>query len=184
MGLNFLKSNKGLVDKLRVYKCSPKTADADGVLTSKTLPTTAQLVAPAAQPDLPRALSITGAMAGASLTGNVVIYGLDANGNPIKETIALSNNTTVNGNKAFKKVNSISLPVRVTLNDAITVGFIDKIGFPEMIDANTVIMATIDGTYEATRPTIAKGTGVSDCTFDLNSALSTGKEAAIYYVAN
>ncbi len=183
MAINLLKTNKALVDKLRIYKCSPKTADTAGIKAATTLTTAVQLVSPTAQPDVPRALSITGAMAGASLTGNVVIYGVDASGSPLKETIALNGNTTVNGNKAFKKVTQISLPVRVTSGDTVKIGFIDKVGFPEMIPADTVFLTTFDGSFEATRPTVAKGATVADCTFDPNTALATGKEVAIYYVA-
>jgi hypothetical protein len=134
-------------------------------------------------PDVPRCVAITGTMAGASLTGNVVIRGFDINGNLITDTIALNNNVLVKGVKAFASIYEINVPVRVTALDTLVVGLTDAIGLPELITANNIFMVTYDGAYEATRPTVTKGTAVSDCTVDPATAISDNKELAIYYVA-
>ena len=185
MAQNSRTRNKAIVEKLRCYAVSPKTLDTAGVHAAITLLATAQDISTGiVGPDVPRVLSITGTMAGASLTGNVVIYGYDVDGNPLKQTIALNNNATVAGNLAFKSIYQISLPVRITAADTVKIGFTDAIGLPEIIPGDTVVMTTLDGAFEATRPTVVHDHAlVSKCTIDPNTALATGKELCIYYIA-
>ncbi len=67
-------------------------------------------VSPAANPAVPRALSIVSNKVG--ISGNVVITGTNYAGEEITETLALNGTTTRNGAKAFRDISSISLPVQ------------------------------------------------------------------------
>ena len=93
------------------------------------------------QPDYPRKLSITGTKADGNLTGNVVIYGMDAFDKSINETIALNDNATVNGTKLFKTITKIVFPVRVTLHDKVKVGTIAR-SIPLAADNDIILAAT------------------------------------------
>lgn len=185
MTLNLKQRGKNLLAHLRMYSVSPLTANVAGAMAPVTLLATTQSIgAGFIGPDVPRALTVTGTMAGASLTGNVVVYGYDVAGNPINETFALSNNATVAGVKAFASVYGVALPVRITAADTVKIGFGDVLGFPELVPGNTVLMATFDGVYEVTRPAVLFNVGaICNCTIDLSTALLTGKEVVVYYVA-
>jgi hypothetical protein len=175
--------NKVFLTKLREHTVSPIATDADGIHAAVTLLAAAQVVSTAiVQPDVPRVVTITGAKAGANLTGNVVIWGLDVDGNPVKDTIALNDNATVAGVKAFKYVQQINLPARVTVADTVEVGFNDAIGLPELIPGDTILAAIFNKVYETVRPTVHIGAAVADCYVDPNSALD-GSSLILVYIA-
>lgn len=86
-------------------------ASANGVMAATNLSAATQTKTTGiTNPAIPRALSIVGNVAG--ITGNVVTTGKNYSGETITETLALNGTTTVNGNKAFKEVTSIALPVQ------------------------------------------------------------------------
>lgn len=103
---------------------------ADGATTTVTTSIT--------NPDFPRILTAKGAMAGGSLTGNVVITGTNIRGEAITDTIALNDNNEVAGVKAFKTVSSIVLPARVTASDTVSIGIADKLGLQSIPESTTV----------------------------------------------
>jgi hypothetical protein len=185
MPLNLKQRGKNLLAKLRMYSVTPMTANVAGVSAPITLLATMQSIGSGfAAPDVPRGLTITGTMAGGTLTGNVVVYGYDAVGGPINETFALNGSATVIGVKAFASVYGVSLPVRITAGDTVKIGYSDLLGFPELVPGNTVLFATFDGVYEVTRPAVLFSlTNPANCTFDLATSLLTGKEVIVYYVA-
>ncbi|MEN6349333.1 MAG: hypothetical protein ABFD08_08070 [Syntrophomonas sp.] len=85
---------------------------ANGVKALTNLGAAAQAIATGIiNPAVPRALSIVGNVAG--ITGDVVITGTNYADGAITETLALNGVTTVNGNKAFKTITKIDLPVQV-----------------------------------------------------------------------
>jgi len=170
---------------LRRFNVSPAAVNAAGVHANITLLATTQAIADGtfAALDCPRNVTIKGTMAGASLTGNVKIYGLNTDGAQITETIALNNNTEVMGNLAFAKVTRVDLPVRITAADTVSIGFGKKIGFPEVIAGDPVLFTSLNEVVETTRPTVAHGAGVHDCTFAPNSAPNGTKFIVVYFVA-
>jgi len=86
-------------------------ASAAGVLAATNLTAATQTkITGITEPAVPRALSIVGNVSG--ITGNVVATGKNYAGATITETLALNGNTTVQGAKAFKEVDSIALPVQ------------------------------------------------------------------------
>ena len=166
---------------------APDAPSATAVHAAVTLTTAAQTISTSiTNPDFPRVISITGAMAGGSLTGNVVITGTDIRGNAITDTIALSNNATVDGIKAFKTVTSIALPVKVTTGDTVSIGISDKLGL-EMIPYIAVAISAHHGaTLEGTLPTITRhATDISQCLANFNSACAADHDQHIvFYTAD
>jgi hypothetical protein len=98
-------------------------ANTTAIHAAITLLATTQSVTTAiTNPGFARALSITGAPAGATLTGNVTLTGTDANGEPLAETLALDDANTVPGRRDFLTVTAIDLPIRTTTADTVSVG--------------------------------------------------------------
>lgn len=164
---------------------NPADADINDVHAAITLLATTQVITTGiTNPDFARIITITGAMAGGSLTGDVVITGTNIRGEVITDTIALNDNATVAGVKAFKTVTSIALPVRVTAADTVSIGFSDALGLDRCMAGNEVILVTMDGVYETTRPTVTfHATDISKNTVDPNTALDTAKDVVVDYVS-
>jgi hypothetical protein len=136
-------------------------------------------------PDFARALTIKGAMSGGSLTGNVVITGTDIRGNAISNTIALNDNATVIGTKAFKTISSILLPARVTAGDTVSIGISDKLGLEMIPKLAVAISAHHDATLEGTLPTITVGASIDLCLADFNSACGADHDqTVVFYTAD
>lgn len=106
-----------------------------------------------------------------------VIHGTDFSGAVISETLPVfTENTagTVAGSKAFASVGTIVVPPHDGTLATTSIGWGDKLGIPDMLSRNTVILATLDGVYETTRPTVAySGSVLASNTVDLNSALNS-----------
>jgi len=166
----------------RYHQAGPDAADADVVHAAITLPATGTTTVTTAitNPDVARALSITGNAAG--ITGNVVITGTDVNGDAITDTIALSGASTVAGVKAFRTVTQIVVPVRNASGDTVTIGVCDKLGLEHCLTHNTVLFAFLNNTKEGTAPTVVVDDDeVCKNTVDLNTALD-GNAVDIYYL--
>lgn len=105
------KVNRSYVANFHVSAADAVAASAAGVLAATNLGVAAQAITDGINdPAVPRALSIVGNVV--SIVGNVVITGKNYAGETITETVALNGVTTVNGNKAFKDVDSVALPVQ------------------------------------------------------------------------
>ena len=105
-----------------------EAASATKVHAAITLTAAVQTITTAiTNPDVFRTLSVTGNQAG--VAGNVVITGRDWKGYTIQETIIASGTATVDGNKPFRNVDKIVVPVLVGAGDTISVGVGDKLGF-------------------------------------------------------
>lgn len=131
-------------------------------------------------PAVPRALRIKGNQAG--VAGNVVIEGTNYAGEAITETIAANGANAVEGNKAFKTVTKITVPVLVGEGDTISVGFNDKLGLPYKLAHNTVLAAYHNNTLEGTAPTVTvSAADLESNTIDLNTALN-GKQVDAYLI--
>jgi len=164
---------------------APADADVNDIHANITLTTAIQQIATAiTNPDFPRVLTITGTKAGGSLTGNVVITGTNIRNEVISDTIALNDDATVAGVKAFKTVTNIQVPVRVTSGDVVSIGFNDALGLDRCMEGNEVLLATIDGVYETTRPTVTFDTNeVEKNTINPNTALDTNVDLVAVFVS-
>lgn len=159
---------------------NPGAGDVDIVLAAVTLNngSTKTVSTGFANPDVPRALSITGNQAG--ITGNVVVNGLNEAGEVISETLAANGTATVNGNKAFKAITSAVFPARNGAGDTISIGVTEKLGLPYKLAQNTVFRTFLNNILEGTSPTVAvSATALESNTIDLNSALD-GHQVDVY----
>ena len=113
----------------------------------------------------------------------VVIYGTDANGDVINETLpAFTVNTTgtVQGSKAFATVTRIVIPAHDGTGATTAIGWGDKLGLPIKMERNTVRAAYLADVLEGTGPTVAVSSSVlASNTVLLNSALA-GTAVKVY----
>lgn len=127
------------------YAIAPAADAVDAVLAATALAdgATTTVTEGIFDPDVPRALSVTGNQAG--VAGDVVITGKDIAGNTITETIVANGAATVEGSKAFAEVTSIVLPALVGAGDTISVGTLDVYGIPHKLKAAGVLLASLYG---------------------------------------
>lgn len=152
---------------------SPAAQSISAILGATGLTTETQTITEGiTDPDVPRNLKIKANAA--DVTGDVVINGTDIGDNAITETIALSGDTEVQGDKAFKSITSIELPVETnTGTDEVQVGTANKLGIPYKLDLNTVLVAFRDGVKESAAPTVATDSAnLANNTVLLDSALN------------
>lgn len=179
LGQRIQSDAKGLVADqaflAHVEWANPAPADVDAVLAATALADGAVTVVAAGltNPDVPRALSVTGNTA--TVIGNVVIEGTNIAGEVITETIVANGANTVLGTKAFKTVTKVTLPARGAAGDTISVGVCDKLGLPYKLEHDTVLLAALNNVREAVAPTVTvSATELESNTVDLNSALNGG----------
>lgn len=150
-------------------------ADTDGVHASITALATPQTITTEiTNPPCARNITITCTKGGETdMSGNVVITGTNIFGQVITETIAEGADGTIQGNKAFKTVTSILVPVRTNEGDAITVGFGDKLGLSFYLNyKDQLIQCSLNDIIEPTRGTVTVDADeIEKNTLDLNSAL-------------
>lgn len=137
-------------------------------------------------PPYARNLTATaGGTAGDIKAIQVIVAGTNIAGEAITETLpAFTVDTagTVVGSKAFKTVTSITIPAHDGTGATTAIGFGDKLGLPDKLDTNTVLLASLGGTKEGTAPTVATSTtALESNTVDLNSALN-GTAVLVYYL--
>lgn len=156
----------------------PVAVDADRILNDQALDGST-VTTFLAQPDFARIIT---AVASGATTDNLVINGTNIRGETITETVALNGTTPVASTKAFKTITSIVVPtVGATTID---VGVSDAMGLDRCMNGNEVILATLDGVYETTRPTVTfHASDVSKNTVDPNTALNAAKDLAVVYVS-
>lgn len=156
----------------------PAATDADGVLNDQALDGST-VIEFLNEIDLPRCLTI---VASGATTDDVVVNGTNIRDEVITETLTLNGTTPVAGTKAFKTITSIVLP---TVNDTtVDVGWNDAMGLDRCISGNEVILATVDGVYETTRPTVTfDADEVEKNTIDFNTANNASKVYRVVYVA-
>lgn len=161
---------------------SPLLGTADAVLTSTVLAETDPTVVTEGitDPDVPRVLSITG-NAG-TVTGDVVISGLDALDNEITDTITTNGTNTVNGTKAFKTVTSITLPARGAESDEISVGTTSSLGINRVVSVGIPIYASVGGTSEGTLPEINTAVNLEENLITFDTALDGSSVFLCYYI--
>lgn len=170
---------------------TPVVADVDRLLdgqaTSDSVITT--VTSFLAQPDVCRALSILPLGTTADVpAGDVVVTGLNINGQEITEdfTFAANASTATNGDKAFCSVSSIVFPVQDGAAATYDVGVLDKLGVRKCADnAGAYAWSVFNGAYETTRGTfVADADEVEKNTFDPNGTLDGAKDVELYFHQN
>jgi hypothetical protein len=175
------------VSKLVIAAAAAVAASATGIHAAVTDNGSDQTVTTGiTNPATPRNITATaGGTSGDVKAIQVVITGTNYADEVITETLpAFTVNTTgiVQGNKAFKTVTSILIPAHDGTGATTAIGWGDKLGLPDKLPTNTVLLASLGGTKEATAPTVtASASALESNTVDLNSALD-GSEVAIYYL--
>lgn len=124
-GSNGGRTKRGFI---AVIECAPVAVAAANILALTAQPTSGTTVVTtfAAQPDVPRLLSVVGNQA--SCTGSLVIAGTDSNDQAITDTLTISGTSTVPSVKAFKTVTSITIPTRGAASDQVSIGVTKTIG--------------------------------------------------------
>jgi hypothetical protein len=181
-----VKNDAGTSEKLRAIAeldiGAVEAQDIAGVLGSTSLTSQTQTITSGiTDPNVPRNLKIKANAA--SVAGDIVINGTDIDDNAISETIALNGDTEVQGNKAFKTVISIELPVETNVGtDEVQVGVANKLGLPYKLERNTVLKAYRDNVLEATAPTVAvDSANIENNTVLLDSAMN-GTDVNVYLI--
>jgi len=106
------KVERSYLAHFQVSAADAVAASAAGVLTATNLGAAAETKTTGiTNPAVPRGLSIVGNVSG--ITGNVVVTGTNYAKEAMTETLALNGTATTHGNKAFKTVTSVALPVQV-----------------------------------------------------------------------
>jgi len=178
---------RGFLSRLTVTAANAVAADADGVHAAVTDDGSEQTITTSiTSPAVPRNITAT---AGGTSTDvkaiQVTIAGTNYADEAITEDLpAFTVNTTgiVQGSKAFKTVTSITIPAHDGNGATTAIGWGDKLGLPDKLPANTVIMAAHDGTTEGTAPTVTvSSSAVESNTVDLDSALD-GSQVDVWYI--
>lgn len=128
-------------------------------------------------PDVPRNVTATSGGTAADIADiQVTVHGTNANGDVISETLPVFTENsagTVVGNKAFATVTSIVIPAHDGTGATTAIGTGAKVGLGKKLGTDTVIAAHLNGTREATRPTVAvSASALESNTVQLSSALA------------
>lgn len=115
-------------------------ADVDRIVTTANMKNTTTYTI-AAQPDVPRNITVTHTAVGAVDTlGTIAVVGTDANDAALSETLTPSNGVTVSGTKAFKTVTSAIGTGWIIGegNDTITIGVGAVVGYSYLVPVSKV----------------------------------------------
>jgi hypothetical protein len=171
--------DRGFITHFQVPATEALALDADGLIAAQALGAEA-LEITEFENAMPCARNVTIA-ASAVQTGDAVITGTNMAGDVITETITFDGTNTVEGNKAFKTVTKVDLPVAAG-TETVNVGWGNKLGLPYKLDHNTVLYAFLDNTLEGTAPTVAvDAANLEGNTIKLNSALA-GAVVDAYFI--
>lgn len=122
-------------------------ATAAAVLGSTTGSTLAQVITTGiTQPDVPRVLAVTTGGSGAA-AGNILINGVNVEGKPITDTVAINTGGGQNqGSLVFKRVTSVNIPAALGATGTITVDTTNKIGLNHRLPPNFSTAVVIQDT--------------------------------------
>lgn len=168
-----LAVERGFIAHFEIAAADAVAQSITGILAATPLTDAVQTITEGiTSPAAPRNVKIKANAA--TVAGNVVITGTNYADQEITETIVLNGDTEVQGNKAFKTVTSIELPVETNAGtDTVSVGFANKLGLPYKLSLNTVLAAYRDGVKEGTAPVVTvSDTAIESNTILLNSALN------------
>lgn len=141
---------------------SPVVDDPNLIVTIANMKNGAYTIA--AQPDVPRNITVTHAEVGGGVDtlGTITIVGTDRADRVITEVITPVNGTLVAGTMAFKTVTSVTGAGWVigVGNDTVIVGTGGLIGLPDRLSAAHPIQAWLNATLEAVLPAMTVSTTV------------------------
>jgi hypothetical protein len=173
----------------RLYNLgAPDLADDDLIVTSTNMKVGSYTIA--AQPDIPRNITVTATAGGTADTmGTITITGTNYSDEEISEEIIPVAGSTVAGALAFKTVSSVVgagwvIDGSGATNDTIVVGTGNKLGLHLELDvASEVIMGVLGTTITATNATVSTPASLEGTTIDMSSATYNGiKEALVFIV--
>lgn len=162
---------------------TPVVADPDKIVTIANMKVGAYTIA--AQPDVPRNITLTHAAVGAADTlGTVTVVGTDVNDQPITEVLTPVSGTLVAGLRAFKTVVSVTGAGWVIGegNDTILVGVGTVLGLPFILNAATDVQLGILGVAPIVPTTVFHATEISKNTTDISSGTYNGSKVAFVFV--
>ena len=178
---------------LRIDAAAVAAADTDGLVTAVVSDAVnAEVIELNVNFPWPR--NITATAAAVPSTGTVQdikairvkVEGLNIDGEAIVEDLpAFTVNAagTVQGLLAFKKVTKITIPIHDGTGAQTEVGFGNKLGLPDMLEANTVFAAYLNNVKEANAPTVVVDDNeVEKNTVLLNSNLNGTEVGILYFV--
>jgi hypothetical protein len=168
---------------MRMYYLGvPELDDNDQIVVSANMKVDTYTLA--AEPDVPRVITVTHAAVGAVDTlGTITIEGTDAADAVISEVITPVNGTTVAGLKAFKTVTSVTGAGWVINegNDTIEVGTGPALGLPEIVAASTTNAIAKFNFVDEAVSAVGTHADVANTTVTLTSALDGSK---VYILTN
>ena len=180
----YVPDNIALVNTLStggmsVYMGAPVLADVDRIVTTVNWPTGALTCSIAAQPDVPRNITITLSDADNSCTGTLTITGLDPVGRVVTEVltpnVVAGAGKTLTGTKIFAKVTSAVVAGGAgSTPDAFTIGVGNVIGVPMDLSWDASVITVFLGAVLVTTRTVS--TGVSLSGIDINAATYDGSK--------
>lgn len=179
---------RGFVSKLVIAAASATVANTTGILAAVTDNGAQQVITTGfTQPSVPRNVTATaGGTSGDIKAIQVIVAGTNYAGEAITETLtAFTVNTagSVTGSKAFKTITSVTIPAHDGTGATTAIGFGEKLGLPDKLSTNTVLLASLGGTKEGTAPTVTTSTtALESNTVDLNSALNSSEVEIHYFV--
>jgi len=180
--VNNISADEAFLAHLQISAVNAVPGGDTTILAATLLTTvTEQIIANITNPKVPRNIEIVGNAAG--IVGNVIITGSNYNDEAITETIALNGTTVVEGNKAFKTITQIDLPIQTHVGtDTVSIGFGEKFGLPYKLPYNTILSTYFNNVKEATAPIVNTDAVVlENNTIDLNSTLNS-KTIDIYLI--
>jgi hypothetical protein len=164
----------GIPSALAILDFVPATLDRDGICLSQTRTgagdlTIAGAFATGGVATLDAGVNSYGRCVGLYSAGDLslistTLYGYDAYGSPLVETICTGpNNTTVSSVKAFSKI--VRASVSATLGTAMEIGTVDKFGLPMVLgNLSQVVRVGWNATLAANAATFAVGVTTSPAT--------------------
>lgn len=160
-----------------VFMGAPVLADVDKIVTSEDWDDGALTIA--AQPDVPRNLTVTVTDADTSITGGIcTIVGKDSQGRAISEVMDITDGLSWTGTKIFATVTSATISgttgVPATGTDVVTVGVGNVIGLPVDLSAEAEVIRAYVAAAPVTPDAIA--TGESTSGIDCNGATYDGSK--------
>jgi hypothetical protein len=160
---------------------TPVVADADRYVTSTNMKVGAYTVA--AQPDVPRNVTVTNATGGgaADTLGTITVTGTNYLDEEISEVITPEAAAAVSGTKAFKTITSIVGEGWVidTTADTITVGCGNELGLPFILEAAAdVPFGVLGGTMLACAATVTDPATLEGSTVDMSAGTYDGSKLA------
>ena len=179
--------DRGFTAHYNIPAADAVAADTDGIHAALNSTGTQLVVATAiTNPAVPRNVTATaGGTAGDIKAIQVVVAGTSFADEDITETLpAFTVDTpgTVQGNKAFKSITSITIPAHDGNGATTAIGWGDKLGLPYRLLHNTVQNVYLDNAKEGTTPTVTTSpTAIESNTLDPNSALA-GTAVDIYLI--